>query len=62
MEVDMFDLDALSNEQLEQQLYNEIIYYSDDLEGLCRILRKQLPRRMTYRIISKLFRLRNGGK
>ena len=53
-----FDLSGLSNEELEKQLYSEVLYYSEDLSSLCRIIRKNIPRKMMYRLISKLYRLR----
>lgn len=53
-----FDLNKLTNEELEQKLHEEVLYYTEDLQKLCHIIRKQLPRKMVYRIISKLFRLR----
>ena len=53
-----FDLSSLNNEELEQKLQEEFMYYSEDLDELAHIIRKQLPRKMIYRIISKLYRLR----
>ena len=53
-----FDIGSLTNKELEQKLYEEFIYYSEDLDQLCKIIRKQLPRKMVYRLISKLYRLR----
>lgn len=53
-----FDLNKLTNEELEQKLHEEVLYYTEDLQKLCHIIRKQLPRKMVYRIIIKLFRLR----
>ena len=53
-----FDLNSLNNEELELKLQEEFMYYSEDLDELCHIIRKQLPRKMIYRIISKLYRLR----
>lgn len=53
-----FDLSELTNEELEKQLYSEVLYYSEDLSSLCRIIRKNIPRKMMYRLISKLYRLR----
>ena len=52
------DLSKLTNEELEQRLYEEFRLYDWDLKKLCHIIRKQLPRKMVYRIISKLFRMR----
>lgn len=52
------DLSTLTNEELAKQLYNEILYYDDDLLRLCQVIRKQIPRKIMYRIISKLYRLR----
>ena len=48
----------LNNEELERKLQEEFMYYAEDLDELCHIIRKQLPRKMIYRIISKLYRLR----
>ena len=56
--MDNFDLSKLTNEQLEEKLHDEFLYYTEDLQKLCHIIRKQLPRKMVCRIISKLFRLR----
>lgn len=53
-----FDLSLMSNEELEKQLYSEVLYYADDLMKLCRIIRKNISRKMMYRLISKLYRLR----
>lgn len=53
-----FNLSLMSNEELEKQLYREVLYYSDDLMKLCRIIRKNISRKMMYRLISKLYRLR----
>lgn len=58
--MDKFDLNKLTNEDLEHQLYKELLYYAEDLDELCHIIRKQLPRKMLYRLISKLYRLRKG--
>lgn len=52
------DLSILTKEELSNQLYKEAIYYSEELNVLCKILCRNLPRRMIYRIISKLYRLR----
>ena len=52
------DLSKLTNEELEQRLYEEFRLYDWDLKKLCHIIRKQLPRKTVYRIISKLFRMR----
>ena len=56
--VDDFNLDEMTNEELEQQLYYEVLYYSEDLLKLCRLIRKNIPRKMMYRLISKLYRVR----
>ena len=56
--VNNFDLSIMSNEDLEKQLYNEVLYYSEDLMKLCRLIRKNIPRKMMYRLISKLYRVR----
>lgn len=53
-----FDFNGLNNEELERKLQKEFMYYSEDLDELAHIIRKQLPRKMVYRIISKLYRLR----
>lgn len=53
-----FNLDRMTNEELEQQLYYEVLYYSEDLLKLCRLIRKNVPRKMMYRLISKLYRIR----
>ena len=53
-----FNLDQMTNEELEQQLYHEVLYYSEDLLKLCRLIRKNVPRKMMYRLISKLYRIR----
>lgn len=58
MKNERLNLSELSNEELAIQLYNEMIYYTEDLYGLSRIIQKQLPRKMMCRIISKLYRLR----
>lgn len=56
-----FDFSDMNNEQLEKQLYSEMIFYEKNLLKLCRIIRKQIPRKMIYRIISKLYRIRTRG-
>ena len=56
--VNNFNLSIMSNEDLEKQLYNEVLYYSEDLMKLCRLIRKNIPRKMMYRLISKLYRIR----
>ena len=56
--VNNFDLSIMSNEDLEKQLYNEVLYYSEGLMKLCRLIRKNIPRKMMYRLISKLYRVR----
>lgn len=53
-----FSFNYLTNEELEQKLQEEFMYYSEDIDELCHIIRKLLPRKMIYRIISKLYRLR----
>lgn len=55
-----FDISDLTNKELEQKLYEEFMYYSEDLDELCHIIRKQLPRKMVYRLISKMYRLRGA--
>ena len=52
------NLNELTNKELEQKLQEEFMYYTEDLDNLGTIIRKQLPRKMVYRIISKLYRLR----
>ena len=54
-----FDLSSLTNEELDERLYQELLYFEEDIYQLSRIIRKQLPRKFIYRIISKLYRLRN---
>jgi hypothetical protein len=54
----MVDLSSMSNEELVDQLVSECIYYDERLYSLCKIICKELPRKMVYRIISKLYRLR----
>lgn len=56
-----FDFSDMSNEQLEKQLYSEVIFFEKNLLKLCRIIRKEIPRKMIYRIISKLYRIRTKG-
>jgi hypothetical protein len=51
-------LNRLSNDELTEQLYKEFSFYDEELYDLCRIIRKQIPRKMMYRIISKLYRIR----
>ena len=55
---DDFNLGEMTNEELDQQLYHEVLYYSEDLLKLCRLIRKNIPRKMMYRLISKLYRVR----
>lgn len=57
-----FNLSNLTNKELEHQLYSELLYYSEDLDGLCRIIRRQLPKRILYRLISKLYRIRGASR
>lgn len=54
-----FDINSLTNKELGQKLYEEFMYYSEDLDELCKIIRKKLPRKMVYRLVSKLYRLRS---
>lgn len=53
-------LNKLTNKELQHQLYKEILYYTEDLDILCHIIMKQFPRKMIYRLISKLYRLRKN--
>ena len=34
-----FDLSSLNNEELEQKLHEEFMYYAEDLDELCHIIR-----------------------
>lgn len=52
------DLSELNNEELADQLYKEVLYYDEGLYKLCKIIQKQIPRKMMYRLISKLYRIR----
>lgn len=52
------DLSRLSNEDLEKQLNIEISYYEKDLTDLCKTIRKTIPKRILFRIISKLYNIR----
>lgn len=52
------ELSDMTNEELSNQLYREVLSYTEDLQELCKIIQKQIPRKMMYRIISKLYRLR----
>ena len=54
------DLSSLNKNELIEQLYSEAIYYDEDMHKLCKILCDELPRRMIFRIISKMFRLRTN--
>lgn len=53
------NLSNLTNEELTKQIYQELLYYSEDLFSFCRVVQKQIPRRFMYRIISKLYKIRN---
>lgn len=53
-----FDLDNLSNEELECQLRLEFLYYEENLLKLCSVIRKTIPKKMYYRLLSKLYRIR----
>ena len=53
------ELSNLTNEELTEQLYQELLYYSEDLFSFCKIIQKQIPRRFIYRIICKLYRIRD---
>ena len=52
------DLRTLSKKELQEQLYNEFLYYAEEPYDLCKIICNQISRRMVYRIISKLYRIR----
>lgn len=56
-----FNLESLSNSELQEQLYKEFLFYDEELYELARIVRKQLPRKMLYRLISKLYMIRKSG-
>lgn len=53
------DLSRLNKKALIDQLYSELIYYDEGLYKLCKILVDELPRKMVFRIISKMYRLRS---
>lgn len=53
------NLSTLNKQELIQQLYSEAIYYDEDLDKFCKLLCDELPRKMIFRIISKMYRLRN---
>ena len=52
-------LETKTNQELEQMLLNEFIYYDENLNELAHIIRTELPKQYVYRILSKLYRLRN---
>lgn len=52
------DLSMLKKQELIDQLYKECLYYDEDLHDLCKIICGEIPRKMVYRIISKLYRIR----
>lgn len=54
----MNNFENMTNEELEQELLKEVLFYTDKLELLCHTLRKQIPKKLVYRIISKLYRMR----
>ena len=56
------DFEMMSKQELIDQLSNECQYYDEDLREFCRIICGEMPRRMIYRIISKLYRLRQLNK
>ena len=41
-----FSLGKMTNEELEQQLYHEVLYYSENLVKLCRLIRKNVARKI----------------
>lgn len=52
------NLSELSNNELADQLYQEVIYYRDDLNNLCHKIQNQIPRKLMMRLISHLYRIR----
>lgn len=56
------DLSILTKQELIRQLYNECVYYDENLFELCGIICKEIPKKMVYRIISKLYRIRKTMK
>ena len=44
--MDDFNLNNFSNEQLYELLYKEILFYSEDLYSLSKIILKQLPKKI----------------
>lgn len=51
-----FDLSKLTNEELIRQLYLELSCIS--LEDGCKLIQKNIPRKMMYRVISVLYKRR----
>jgi len=60
----MNSLSDLTNEELTNQLQQEISYYNTDtgdmLYKLSKIITKTIPKSMTIRLISKLYKTRKG--
>ena len=56
------NLDTKTKEELKKQLAKEMLFYNEDIYDLAKIICNELPRSMTYRIISKLYRIRTGGR
>lgn len=48
--------------QLENELYNEFIYYNEDIRKLAYIICRIIPYKYCYRIIAKLHRIRINDK
>ena len=57
----MIELDKLSNEDLECLLFREFYYYinNGNTYELCKIIGKQLSKKILYEIILKLYRIRH---
>lgn len=56
------NLNTKTKEELKKQLAKEMLFYNEDIYDLAKIICNELPRSMIYRIISKLYRIRTGGK
>lgn len=58
------NLSDLTNEELTNQLQQEISYYNTDtgdmLYKISKIITKTIPKSMTIRLISKLYKTRKG--
>lgn len=52
------ELSRLTKQELINQLYSEVIFYNENLQSLCKLLCDELPKKMIYRIISKMYRVR----